>query len=165
MLRIKRLVVGALLFCGAVPVTVVQAADSVKTASVLTLIGSNAILGINDNGQPGPSPGDIRTLSLTLSNTRDVAVGRAEIVQTLTRQQGDIGTAVKVVVIELPRGTLTVLGTVDFTNFTESSARPIDTNEALAVVGGTGAYRGVGGQVDIQVLPDFKSRWIIRLKP
>jgi hypothetical protein len=99
-----------------------------------------------------------------MSDTQGNPVGNAEIVQTLTRQQGEIGTAVKVTVIELPKGTLTVIGNADFVNFTSPTARPTDTNEELAVVGGTGIYRGVGGQVDIQVLPDFKSRWVIRLK-
>lgn len=164
MLTIRQLALGILISCSTLPMLRAHAADLPKRASVLTLTGSNAIVGINDNGQPGPTPGDIRTLSISLSNTKDVEVGRAEIVQTLTRQQGDIGTAVKVVVLELPKGSLTLLGDVDFLNFTDPSARPIDTNEQLAVVGGTGIYRGAGGEVDIQVLPSFKSRWVIRIK-
>jgi hypothetical protein len=162
--KIKSLIIGGLIFSSAVPTMGVQAANLARKAPMLTLIGSNAILGVNDNGQPGPTPGDIRTLSLTMSDTQGNQVGNAEIVQTLTRQQGEIGTAVKVTVIELPKGTLTVIGNADFVNFTSPTARPTDTNEELAVVGGTGIYRGVGGQVDIQVLPDFKSRWVIRLK-
>ena len=164
MIKIRQLIVVGTILFGVAPLMSVHAADSAKKSSVFTLVGSNAILGINDNGQPGPTPGDIRTLSLTMSNTKDVEVGRAEIVQTLTRQQGDIGTALKVVVIELPKGTLTVIGDADFTNFTDTKARPKDNDEQLAVVGGTGVYRGAGGQVDIQVLPDFKSRWVIKIK-
>ena len=164
MIKIRQLIVVGTILFGVAPSMGVHAADSAKKSLVLTLIGSNAILGINDNGQSGPTPGDIRTLSLTMSNTKDVEVGRAEIVQTLTRQQGDIGTALKIAVIELPKGTVTVMGDVDFVNFTDTKARPIDVNEQLAVVGGTGVYRGAGGQVDIQVLPDFKSRWVIKIK-
>lgn len=162
--KIRSLIVGGLIFSSAVPTMGVQAANFSKKTPMLTLIGSNAILGVNDNGQPGPTPGDIRTLSLTMSDTKGNQVGNAEIVQTLTRQQGDIGTAVKVAVIELPKGTLTVIGNADFVNFTSPTARPTDTTEELAVVGGTGIYRGVGGHVDIQVLLDFKSRWVIKLK-
>jgi hypothetical protein len=47
---------------------------------VLTLIGSGAVLGIFDTGEKGPTPGDVRTLSLTMSNTKSVPVGQAEVV-------------------------------------------------------------------------------------
>jgi len=142
---------------------VAHAANQPVKPAVLTLIGSNAVLGITDTGATGPTPGDTRTLSLTMSTPKGAAVGRAEIVQILTRQQGDVGTAVKTVVISLPKGSISVMGVVEFINFTDPTSRPNDATEHLAVVGGTGAYRGAGGEVDIAVLPGFASRWTITL--
>ena len=57
-----------------------QAADRPTKSMVLTLIGSGAVLGIFDTGEKGPTPGDVRTLSLTMSNTKSVPVGQAEVV-------------------------------------------------------------------------------------
>lgn len=156
----------------AAAITIAMSASAIPTAQALvqtakkltiTLIASDAILGVNDNNLPGPTPGDIRTLSLTLSNKKGVALGRAEIVQTLTRQQGEIGTAVKSVVLNLPKGTITAMGTTDFVNFTDKASRPNDETEHIAVVGGTGAYRGASGHIDVIVLPGFTSRWIIAI--
>lgn len=140
-----------------------QAAHQPVATTTISLIGSNAVLGITDTGQTGPTPGDIRTLSLTMSNPKGAPVGRAEIVQTLTRQQGDVGTALKSVMISLPKGTIAVTGVVEFVNFTDPTSRPNDATEHLAVVGGTGAYRGASGEADIAVLPGFTSRWTITL--
>lgn len=152
----------AAMFAPAIPTA--QALGQTAKKTTITVIGSDAVLGINDTNQPGPTPGDIRTLSLVLSDRKGVAVGRAEIVQTLTRQQGDVGTAVKVVVLNLPKGTITGMGTTDFVNFTDKASRPDDGTEHIAVVGGTGAYRGASGQMDVTVLPSFASRWVITLE-
>jgi hypothetical protein len=141
-----------------------QALGQSAKKTTITVIGSDAVIGINDNNLPGPTPGDIRTLSLALSDKKGVALGRAEIVQTLTRQQGDIGTAVKIVVLNLPKGTITAMGTTDFVNFTDKVSRPNDAKEHIAVVGGTGAYRGASGQIDITLLPSFASRWVVTLE-
>ena len=138
-----------------------QAANQPPATTTITLIGSNAVLGITDSGQPGPTPGDVRTLSLMMSNAKGAPLGRAEILQTLTRQQGDVGTAMKSVVISLPKGMIAVMGVVEFVNITDPASRPNDASEHLAVVGGTGAYRGASGEVDIAVLPGFTSRWTI----
>lgn len=151
----------------AMAASTIPAAHAVGTTvkkTTITVVGHDAIVGINDNNQPGPTPGDVRTLSLTLADKRGVEVGRAEIVQTLTRQQGDVGTAVKIAVLNLPRGTITAMGTTDFVNFTDKASRPNDATEQIAVVGGTGAYRGASGQIDITVLPGFTSRWVITLE-
>jgi uncharacterized protein with FMN-binding domain len=129
---------------------------------VLTFIGSNAKIGINDNGEPGSSAGDIRTLALTLSTTAGTAVGTVDVVQTLT-DHSTVDRAVKVMVISLPKGIITAQGLTTFTDFTNPAGRPNDRTEQLAVVGGTGPYRGAAGIVDIVVLPEFKSRWIISL--
>lgn len=83
---------------------------STKADHVIILTGSKATLGISDLNAPGPTPGDIRTLSLALTNARNQPAGRAEIVQTLTRQGASNGTAVKVVVLALPRGIITCIG-------------------------------------------------------
>ena len=132
---------------------------------VIPLTGVNATLGISDVNAKGPTPGDLRTLSLDLRNTREQPAGRVDIVQTLTRQEGDIGTAVKQVVISLPRGTITGLGQTQFSDITDPSSRPNDRSERIAITGGTGAYVGARGTVNIVVLPDFTSRWIISLAP
>ena len=139
----------------------VQAAPA--SPRVITVLGSNATLAVSDLNAPGPTPGDIRTLSLALTNTKGQPAGRAEIVQTLARQDGNVGTAVKVVVLSLPRGTITGIGLTQFTDFTDPKGRPNDTTERIAVVGGTGAFVGAKGQMDIVVLPDFGSRWTITL--
>lgn len=112
---------------------------------------------------PGPTPGDIRTLSLALTNMRNQPAGRAEIVQTLTRQGSASGTAVKVVVLTLPRGVITAIGQTEFANFTDPQGRPRDLVERLAITGGTGAYRGASGDIDVEMLPNFTSRWTISL--
>jgi hypothetical protein len=136
---------------------------STKADQVIILTGSNATLGIGDLNAPGPTPGDIRTLSLALTNAKNQPAGRAEIVQTLTRQSASDGTAVKVVVLTLPRGIITGIGQSDFTNFTDPQGRPKDLFERLAITGGTGAYRGASGQIDVTVLPNFASKWTISL--
>lgn len=140
-----------------------RADEAANKPTVITLFGSDAILGINDNNTTGPSPGDIRTLSLAMSNRKGKALGRADIVQTLTRQTDDLGTAVKVVAIQLPKGTITAMGTVSFVDFTDPNGRPNDETEELAVVGGTGSYVGASGSIDIRVLPNFRSQWVIAL--
>jgi hypothetical protein len=151
----------ALLFLAAA--SSAHADEAAKRPTVITLFGSDAILGINDNNTVGPSPGDIRTLSLTMSNPKGKALGRADIVQTLTRQIANLGTAVKVAAIQLPKGTITAMGTVNFVDFTDPNGRPNDDTEELAVVGGTGAYIGASGNIDIRVLPGFQSQWVIKL--
>lgn len=134
-----------------------------KADRVITVMGGNAVLGINDNTQPGSTPGDVRTISLTLTNLKGQPAGHADVVQTLTRQQGNIGTAIKVVVLTLPRGTITASGVAEFADFTSTTGRPNDKSESLAIIGGTKAYRGASGELDIEVLPAFKSKWIIKL--
>lgn len=134
-----------------------------KPVRVITLSASGATLGIDDLNAPGSSPGDVRTLSLALTNAKGQPAGRVEIVQTLTHLEGNVGTAVKVVVLNLPRGTITGLGTTEFIDFTSPQSRPNDETEHIAVTGGTGAYRGASGQIDVQVLPNFTSRWIVSL--
>jgi hypothetical protein len=134
-----------------------------STPRVLTLIGSGATLGIADLNAPGPTPGDVRTLSLSLKNLKGQPAGRAEIVQTLNRQEGGTGTAVKVVVLNLPRGVITATGLTEFTDITDRQARPNDRTERIAITGGTGIYRRAAGHIDIEVLPDFASRWVISL--
>lgn len=124
----------------------------------LMLIGSNARLGFNDNGAPGSSVGDVRTLALTMSTAGGRAVGTADIVQTLT-DEAEVDRAVKVVVISLPKGTIAIQGLTTFTDFMDPASRPNDETEQLAIVGGTGAYRGAAGSVDITLLPGFRSRW------
>lgn len=128
----------------------------------LTFIGSDAKLGINDNGTPGSSAGDVRTLSLTLSTKRGAVVGSVDVVQTLT-DEARVDRAVKVVVISLPKGIITAQGLTTFADFSNAASRPNDRIEQLAIVGGTGAYRGASGILDIVVLPGFTSRWIVDL--
>ncbi len=135
-----------------------------KPGRVITLTGSDASLGIDDLNLPGSTLGDVRTLSLALTNTKGQPAGRAEIVQTLTHISGNVGTAVKIVVLNLPRGTITATGTTEFTDFTNPQARPNDKTEHIAITGGTNAYRSASGQIDIEVLPNFTSRWIIQLQ-
>lgn len=138
-----------------------SAAD--KPVRTITLIGSGATVGIDDENVAGPSPGDVRTLSLALTNAKKQPAGRVEIVQTLTHINGNVGTAVKVVVLNLPRGAITGQGFTEFTDFTNPQSRPNGDTEQIAITGGTGAYRGASGQIDVQVLPNFTSRWIISL--
>ena len=126
------------------------------------LVGSGAVLGINDLGDVGPTPGDIRTLSLALSTEGGEPRGRAEIVQTLTRQVADVGTAMKSVVLTLDDGAVTALGLTTFADFTSPSGRPSDPIERIAITGGTGAYKRAAGEVEITVLPEFRSKWLIR---
>jgi len=152
------LLLPALLSGVAVPAAAVE-----KPARVITLTANGATLGIDDLNAPGSSPGDVRTLSLALTNIKGQPAGRAEIVQTLTHVDGNVGTAVKVVVLNLPRGTITGLGVTEFTDFTSPQSRPNDETERIAITGGTDAYRGASGQIDVQVLPNFASRWIISL--
>jgi hypothetical protein len=155
---------GVVMALGLTSTGTAQAADRPTKPMVLTLIGSGAVLGIFDTGEKGPTPGDVRTLSLTMSNTKSVPVGQAEVVQTLTRQQGTVGIAVKNVVIRLPKGTISLLGAVEFADFTNPESRPNDATESLAIVGGTGAYIGATGQADIAVLPGFTSRWTLTIQ-
>jgi hypothetical protein len=68
-------------------------------------------------------------------------------------------------VLNLPKGSISILGTTQFTDITDPTGRPNDSTEQLAIVGGTGAYQGAYGQADIHVLPDFTSRWALRLRP
>lgn len=141
----------------------VPAQAAPKAPQVITLTGSNATLGIADLNAKGPTPGDIRTLSLDLTNGKGQPAGRVDVVQTLTRQDGTLGTALKHVVLSLPRGTITGFGQTQFTDITDPKSRPNDLTEQIAVTGGTGAFRGAKGTIDIVVLPDFTSRWIISL--
>ena len=129
---------------------------------VMVLHGSGAVVGIVDLGQAGATPGDIRTLSLALETVKGTAAGRAEIVQTLTRQADGVGTAVKSVVMTLSDGAITASGTTTFSDFTSPSGRPDDRIEQIAITGGTGRYDGVSGSVDITVLPEFRSQWVLR---
>lgn len=159
--RVVTALMGGALLTLLVAAPTVQAAP--KSAQVITVIGSNAILAIDDENVPGPSPGDVRTLSLSLANAKGQPAGRADIVQTLTRQDGNVGTALKVVELTLPKGTITAMGLTEFTNFTDPQGRPNDETEQIAIVGGTGAFVGAKGSIDIVVLPDFASKWVIRI--
>ena len=147
----------------AIAITVAPAHATDRPEKVITLTGSNATLGISDLNAQGPTPGDIRTLSLALTNAKNQPAGRAEIVQTLTRQGTSSGTAVKVVVLNLPRGLITSVGQTEFTDITDPKARPGELKERLAITGGTGAYRGASGEIRVDVLPNFASRWKIFL--
>lgn len=40
--------------------------------------------------------------------------------------------------------------------------RPKDGTDYVAVVGGTGKYRGISGEADVTIQSGFKSRWVIR---
>ena len=153
-------IVAALATMAAVPA---QAADRPAKPVVLTVMGGNAIVGITDSGEKGPTPGDMRTLSLTLSTTKSVPLGHVDVVQILTRQQGNVGTAVKTVEMTLPKGTISIMGVVEFADITNPGSRPNDGTEHLAIVGGTGAYRGTTGEVEITILPEFTSRWTLTI--
>jgi len=147
----------------AIAISIAPAHATDRPEKVITLTGSNATLGISDLNAQGPTPGDIRTLSLALTNAKNQPAGRAEIVQTLTRQGISSGTAVKVVVLNLPRGLITSVGQTEFTDITDPKARPGELRERLAITGGTGAYRGASGEIRVEVLPNFASRWKIFL--
>lgn len=131
--------------------------------STMVLIGSDAVLAITDLGDRGPTPGDVRTLSLTLTSADRATTGRAEIVQTLTHQADGVGTAVKTLVINLPDGSLMAMGTTEFSDFVSDTGRPSDTTEKIAIIGGQGAYLGASGEIDIVVLPRFQSSWAVRV--
>jgi len=92
MLTCVSVAAGVVMALGLTSAGTAQAADRPTKPMVLTLIGSGAVLGIFDTGEKGPTPGDVRTLSLTMSNSKAVPIGQAEVVQTLTRQQGNVGT-------------------------------------------------------------------------
>lgn len=163
-LRAARLLVALVapvaLIASALPAS---ASDGPRKPTTLTVIGSKVVLGISDLGAQGPTPGDLRTLSLALTTVKGVPMGRASIVQVLVAQEGAQGTATKTVVLNLPKGSISILGTTQFTDITDPTGRPNDSTEQLAIVGGTGAYQGAYGQADILVLPDFTSRWVLRL--
>ena len=116
-----------------------------SSSTSIVLIGKDARLGINDNGVPGSSAGDVRTLALTLTD------------------EGAVDRAVKTLVISLPKGTISGMGVTTFADFSNPASRPNDKTEHLAIVGGTGKYRGASGSVDIEVLANFESRWRISL--
>jgi len=141
-----------------------HAADGSKSGSVqrLVLIGKNAKLGFNDNGAPGSSAGDVRTLALTMTTASGTVVGTADVVQTLT-DDGAVDRAVKTLVISLPKGTISGMGLTAFDDFISPTSRPNDRIEQIAIVGGTGKYRGASGSIDIEILPNFNSRWRISL--
>jgi hypothetical protein len=151
----------AILLLPATPALAAGASSGSK-ATRLVYVGSDARVGLNDNGTPGASAGDVRTLALTLKTPRGAIVGTVDVVQTLT-DEGAVDRAVKVLVITLPKGTIAAQGLTTFTNFTDQTARPNDKIEQIAIVGGTGKYRGASGMIDIEVLPGFTSRWIISL--
>ena len=49
-----------------------------------------------------------------------------------------------------------------FADFTSPSGRPSDPIERIAITGGTGTYKRAAGEVEITVLPEFRSKWLIR---
>lgn len=154
----------------ALAATVAALALAAPTASAangpvetLRLTGSQAVVGIADTGEKGPTPGDIRTLSLGLVDAGGRPMGRVEVTQILTLQTPTGGTAIKSFVMTLPKGTITGTGTAGFTDITDPASRPNDATERLVVTGGSGRYLGASGTVDITVLPGFTSRWVVRL--
>jgi hypothetical protein len=66
-------------------------------------------------------------------------------------------------VISLPKGTISGMGLTTFNDFISPASRPNDRVEQIAIVGGTGKYRGASGVIDIEILPNFNSRWRISL--
>jgi hypothetical protein len=54
-----------------------------------------------------------------------------------------------VVVITLAKGAIMAQGLTTFDDFISPTSRPNDRIEQLAIVGGTGKYRGASGIVDI----------------
>lgn len=50
---------------------------------------------------------------------------------------------------------------ITFDDFINPASRPNDRVEQLAIVGSTGRHPGACGIVDIELLPNFRSRWII----
>ena len=61
------------------------------------------------------------------------------------------------------KGVIGAQGLTRLADFSDPTSRPNDRIEQLAIVGGTGAYRGASGILDIVVLPGFRSRWIVDL--
>ena len=132
-----------------------------QTSQRITLFASNPILGLNDSNEPGSSEGDIRTLSLTMLNANGKKVGTANIIQTLVRAQVGNNVAVKTWVLDLRGGTISGQGITKFTDMMDPLDRPIEGTDYVAVVGGTGKYRGISGEADVIIRPGFKSKWII----
>jgi hypothetical protein len=137
-------------------------ADQRARHRTLVFLGSDAQLGLVDNAAPGASLGDVRTLGLTMRTRDGRRVGTADVVQTLT-DEGDVDRAIKVVVLTLAKGTISAIGMTTFPDFLDPAARPDDETEHIAIVGGTGRFRGAEGYLDIVVRPGFRSTWIVHL--
>ncbi len=128
----------------------------------LVLVGSNPVFGINDNGLAGSTPGDVRTLSLTMSTPQGREVGLVHVVQTLTRHEAAHDYALDQVVLVLKGGAIVATGTDEFSDFTDPGVAPID-NEHMAITGGTGKYLGAIGTLDFVARPDRTSKWVFRI--
>jgi hypothetical protein len=108
-----------------------------------------------DFGEPGPSQGD--KLVLTRDLVRDgAAVGSDGVECTFVRVEGDVSTVQCVGVLSLPRGQVTGRVLVRF---------PFPSSFAIALTGGTGAYRNAHGEILAEILGPAESRLTIPVAP
>ena len=132
-----------------------------QTSQRITLFASNPILVLNDSNEHGPSEGNIRTLSLNMSNANGKKMGTTNIIQTLVRAQVGNNVAPKTWVLDLRGGTISGQRIIKSTDMMDSLDRPIEGTDYFAAVGGTGKYRGISGEADVIIRPGLKSNWII----
>lgn len=136
------------LFVAAFGVTPAQA-SKYQTSQRITLFASNPILVLNDSNEHGPSEGNIRTLSLNMSNANGKKMGTTNIIQTLVRAQVGNNVAAITWVLDLRGGTISGQRIIKSTDMMDPLDRPIEGTDYFAAVGGTGKYRGISGEADV----------------
>ena len=130
-------------------VSAVSAAPLPNTGRTFTVFTTTREVRIVDLPPAGPSQGDLRVFNAPLFDTQGKQVGRTDGFYIVTDPADEPSEPTHMLeglsTYSLPNGTITAQGV---SLFAALSALPTGTR---AITGGTGSYRGAGG--DVQIVP------------
>ena len=163
LIRLRRSVPTLLCASSLILVAAACSSDSSEyTKAQITVVGEPGSQEVVDNGQPGPSRGDLYSFMQQLVDESGKPAGRIEGFSVITDQGSPSGQDVEyraaTVQFTLDKGTIVVHG-VYLVKPRESV--PVAEGVRRPIVGGTGAYRHARGEVFQTPLPGGRFKNVI----
>jgi hypothetical protein len=121
------------------------------------LVEREAHVSYIDNGKPGPSAGDERLVASVILTPGGRRIGQATFICTIADFAGSTYSGACHGGLVLPKGE--IVGDFVFTQATDAAA-----SIKQAITGGTGAYRGAGGQFVVQQVDSGPTPFVIELE-
>lgn len=134
---------------------VANAGSSITSPESFTLVGSSHRIYADDQGERGPSPGDVLVFTQRLTDESDANVGKARGQCTVHAGRWEICTYAWTIA---ERGEIVAEGT--YPPYAATDTPPFD----FPVTGGTGDFSNVRGSVHVEVL-DGAERFTFDLIP